>query len=191
MQSHFSSFQGNGDVVSEKVGERDMPPLPEVLYIQRLIRGFEIYGQFDIEQQCQPYGHIRITAEVKIELKSEQSKQKLTYHDSCYLGRYNKIYDSPRNSLMNLSGIDYLEMERNKSKGFCCGAGGGRMFLEDEEGGKINIERTKEAIETGAEKIASACPFCMTMLTDGIKHFEKSEQIEVKDIAEIVLENTN
>jgi len=126
-----------------------------------------------------------------IELKTEGNKQKLTYHDSCYLGRYNDVYESPRNSLKNLHGIDYLEMKRNKSRGFCCGAGGGRMFLEDEEGGKINIERTKEAIETGAEKIASACPFCMTMLTDGVKHFEKSEQIEVKDIAELVLENTN
>ncbi len=82
-------------------------------------------------------------------------------------------------------------MERNKSKGLCCGAGGGRMFLEDEEGGKINNERTKEALETGADKIASACPFCMTMLTDGVKHFEKSDQVEVKDIAELVLENSN
>ena len=126
-----------------------------------------------------------------IELKTDNNKQKLTYHDSCYLGRYNDVYESPRNSLKNLSGIDYLEMKRNKTRGFCCGAGGGRMFLEDEEGGKINIERTKEAIETGAETIASACPFCMTMLTDGVKHYEKSEQIEVKDIAELVLENTN
>ena len=125
----------------------------------------------------------------KIELKSQQSKQKLTYHDSCYLGRYNNLYESPRNSIRNLNGIDYLEMERNKSRGFCCGAGGGRMFLEDEEGGKINIERTQEALDTGASTIASACPFCMTMLTDGVKHFDKSEEVAIKDIAEIVLEN--
>jgi Fe-S oxidoreductase len=126
----------------------------------------------------------------KIEIKDSDTKEKLTYHDSCYLGRYNEIYDSPRKSLNILKGFDYLEMERNKSRGFCCGAGGGRMFLEDEEGGKINNERTKEALETGADKIASACPFCMTMLTDGVKHFEKSEQVEVKDIAELVLENS-
>ena len=126
----------------------------------------------------------------KIQLKEKGSKEKLTYHDSCYLGRYNNIYDSPRKSLNYLDGFDYVEMERNKSKGLCCGAGGGRMFLEDEEGGKINIERTKEALETGADKIASACPFCMTMLTDGVKHFEKSDEVEVKDIAELVLENT-
>jgi Fe-S oxidoreductase len=127
----------------------------------------------------------------KIKIKDNGSRKKLTYHDSCYLGRYNNIYDSPRKSLNYLNSFDYLEMERNKSKGLCCGAGGGRMFLEDEEGGKINNERTKEAVETGAEKIASACPFCMTMLTDGVKHFEKSDQVEVKDIAELVLENSN
>jgi Fe-S oxidoreductase len=126
----------------------------------------------------------------KIEFQEKKTSEKLTYHDSCYLGRYNDIYDSPRNSLSNLNGFDYLEMERNKSRGFCCGAGGGRMFLEDEEGGKINNERTKEALDTGADKIASACPFCMTMLTDGVKHFEKSEQVEIKDIAELVLDNS-
>jgi Fe-S oxidoreductase len=127
----------------------------------------------------------------KIQIKDNGSREKLTYHDSCYLGRYNNIYDFPRKSLNYLNSFDYLEMERNKSKGLCCGAGGGRMFLEDEEGGKINNERTKEALETGADKIASACPFCMTMLTDGVKHFEKSDQVEVKDIAELVLENSN
>jgi len=126
----------------------------------------------------------------KIQFEANGSKEKLTYHDSCYLGRYNNIYDSPRKSLNYLESFDYLEIERNKSKGLCCGAGGGRMFLEDEEGGKINNERTKEALETGADKIASACPFCMTMLTDGVKHFEKSDEVEVKDIAELVLENS-
>jgi Fe-S oxidoreductase len=127
----------------------------------------------------------------KIQIKDNVKREKLTYHDSCYLGRYNNIYDSPRKALNYLNSFDYLEMERNKSKGLCCGAGGGRMFLEDEEGGKINNERTKEALETGADKIASGCPFCMTMLTDGVKHFEKSDEVEVKDIAELVLENSN
>jgi Fe-S oxidoreductase len=114
---------------------------------------------------------------------------KATYHDSCYLGRYNDVYDSPRDSLKKINNFDLIEMERNRDRGFCCGAGGGRMFLEDEEGGKINIERTKEALGTGADTIASACPFCMTMLNDGVKYFEKSEEVTVKDIAEIVLEN--
>jgi Fe-S oxidoreductase len=93
--------------------------------------------------------------------------------------------------LKKINSFNYVEMPRNKSKGFCCGAGGGRMFLEDEEGSKINNERTKEALETGADNIASACPFCMTMLTDGVKHFEKFEEVKVKDIAEIVLEYSN
>ena len=120
---------------------------------------------------------------------NENGKSKVTYHDSCYLGRYNDIYNEPRKSLQQIRGIDLIEMRRNKDKGFCCGAGGGRMFLEDEEGGRVNEERTREALETGAETIASACPFCMTMMTDGVKHFDKSEAVAVKDIAEIVLEN--
>jgi Fe-S oxidoreductase len=131
-----------------------------------------------------------LIADGRITLK-ENGKSKLTYHDSCYLGRYNSIYNEPRKSLQQIKGINLIEMSRNKDKGFCCGAGGGRMFLEDEEGGRVNEERAKEAITTGADTIASACPFCMTMMTDGIKHFEKSEEIEVKDIAEIILENSN
>ncbi len=123
----------------------------------------------------------------KLELNEEAVSSKITYHDSCYLGRYNSIYDSPRNTINKIRGIELVEMKRNKSKGFCCGAGGGRMFLEDEEGGRINEERTSEALSTGAETIASACPFCMTMMTDGVKHFDKTEEVSVKDIAEIVL----
>ncbi|MDR3625512.1 MAG: (Fe-S)-binding protein, partial [Ignavibacteriaceae bacterium] len=122
-----------------------------------------------------------------IKLKDDSKETKITYHDSCYLGRYNGVYDSPRESLKQVNGLEIVEMKRNKSKGFCCGAGGGRMFLEDEEGGSINIERTREALETNTGTIASACPFCMTMLTDGVKHFEKSDQVEIKDIAEIIL----
>lgn len=130
-----------------------------------------------------------LLAQGKIQLKDESEKHKVTYHDSCYLGRYNNIYDAPRNSLNKVAGLDIVEMKRNKSKGFCCGAGGGRMFLEDEEGGRINEERTREALETNADTIASACPFCMTMMTDGVKHFEKTDEVAVKDIAEIILEN--
>ena len=117
--------------------------------------------------------------------------EKMTYHDSCYLGRYNNIYEEPRNILGSNKGNEVTEMKRNRSRGFCCGAGGGRMFLEDEEGEKINIERTGEALATGASTIASACPFCMTMLTDGVKHFDKTEEVSVKDIAEIVLDQIN
>ncbi len=132
----------------------------------------------------------QLITEGKIILQEDKEKSKVTYHDSCYLGRYNGVYESPRNTLKGISGLDFVEMDRIKSRGFCCGAGGGRMFLEDEEGGRINIERTSEALKTNSDTIASACPFCMTMLTDGVKHFEKSEEVEVKDIAEIVLEHS-
>ncbi|MDR3668138.1 MAG: heterodisulfide reductase-related iron-sulfur binding cluster [Ignavibacteriaceae bacterium] len=126
----------------------------------------------------------------KIKLKDNPVSSKVTYHDSCYLGRYNSVFDSPRNSLSSVKGLELIEMKRNKSKGFCCGAGGGRMFLEDEEGGRINEERTKEALATNAGTISTACPFCMTMITDGVKHFEKTDQVSIKDISEIILENS-
>jgi Fe-S oxidoreductase len=122
---------------------------------------------------------------------NQNGKSNVTFHDSCYLGRYNNIYEAPRKSLNSINGINFVEMNRKKDRGFCCGAGGGRMFLEDEEGGRINEERTKEALETGANIIASACPFCMTMMTDGVKHYEKTDEVKVKDIAEIILENSN
>lgn len=127
----------------------------------------------------------------KIKLNNTSVKQTITYHDSCYLGRYNQIYEQPRDILNNIDNLKIIEMKRSKSRGYCCGAGGGRMFLEDEEGGRVNIERTKEALETKADTIASACPFCMTMLTDGVKHFDKLDQVNIKDIAEIVLQNIN
>ena len=132
----------------------------------------------------------QLLSDGKIQLKDEANSSKVTYHDSCYLGRYNGVYDAPRNLLNNAKGVELIEMERNKSRGFCCGAGGGRMFLEDEEGGRINEERTREALSTNADTIASACPFCMTMMTDGVKYFNKQEEVAVKDIAEIILENS-
>ncbi|MDP4115456.1 MAG: (Fe-S)-binding protein [Bacteroidota bacterium] len=112
-----------------------------------------------------------------------------TYHDSCYIGRYNNEYNAPRN-ILSKTAKNVIEPVRKKSNGFCCGAGGGRMFLEDAEGKRINELRTEELLNTGAEVISSACPFCMTMLTDGVKHFEKSDSVAVKDITEILLEQT-
>ncbi len=132
---------------------------------------------------------LQLIEEGKLKLSSENINLKATYHDSCYLGRYNDIYDEPRKPLSNLNGLDLIEMERSRDKGFCCGAGGGRMFMEETEGTRININRAEEAVNTGADVIASACPFCMTMMTDGVKSLEKSESIGVKDVAEIVLEH--
>lgn len=127
--------------------------------------------------------------EGRLELKDDTSNSTITYHDSCYLGRYNDIYDSPRDPLKMIKGAKVVEMERNKDKGFCCGAGGGRMFLEEIEGTRINVNRAEEAVNTKADTVASACPFCMTMMADGIKTLDKVEEVQVKDIAEIVLEN--
>ncbi len=112
--------------------------------------------------------------------------KKITYHDSCYLGRSNGIYEAPRAVLEALD-ADLVEMKRCKTQGLCCGAGGGQMFKDAEKGDKeINIERTEEALETGARVIASACPFCMTMMSDGVKNKEKEGEVEVKDLAELI-----
>jgi Fe-S oxidoreductase len=132
----------------------------------------------------------RLVRQGKIKVKDDEFKSKITYHDSCYLGRYNDIYDSPRNSLKMIEGVELIEMKRSRDKGFCCGAGGGRMFLEEHEGTRINNNRAEEALSTKADTVASACPFCMTMMTDGIKSFDQQDKVKVKDIAEIVLENT-
>jgi Fe-S oxidoreductase len=115
--------------------------------------------------------------------------KKITYHDSCYLGRANGVYEAPREVLQSLD-ADLVEMKRCRTTGLCCGAGGAQMFKEPEKGRKdINIERTEEALTTGASTIAVACPFCMTMMSDGIKNKEKEADIKVKDIAELIAES--
>jgi len=112
--------------------------------------------------------------------------QKITYHDSCYLGRANNIYEAPRKVLEALD-ASLVEMKRCKTNGLCCGAGGAQMFKEEEKGNiRINLERSNEALETGASVIAAACPFCNTMMTDGVKNSNKEDAVKVLDIAEIV-----
>jgi heterodisulfide reductase subunit D len=112
--------------------------------------------------------------------------KRITYHDSCYLGRANNIYEAPRKVLEALD-AELVEMKRCRSNGLCCGAGGAQMFKEEEKGEKrVNVERSQEAIETGASVIAAACPFCNTMMTDGVKLAEKEDNVQVLDIAEIV-----
>lgn len=115
--------------------------------------------------------------------------RKITYHDSCYLGRSNDIYEAPRKVLEALD-AELVEMKRCRSKGLCCGAGGAQMFKEEEKGTvRVNIERSNEAIGTNATVIAAACPFCNTMLTDGVKLAEKEEDVKVLDVAELVAQS--
>ncbi len=130
----------------------------------------------------------QLIEEGRIVLKEDHpfSEKNISYHDSCYLGRSNNIYDAPRKVLEALK-TELVEMKRCRSNGLCCGAGGAQMFKEDEKGNKrINIERTEEALETGAKVIAAACPFCNTMLLDGVKNKEKENEVAVLDIAELI-----
>ena len=130
----------------------------------------------------------QLIAEGKIK-PGNGSSEKITFHDPCYLGRWNKVYEEPRNVLKALPGRQSVEMERNRSQSFCCGAGGGRMWLEETIGTQVNAERTREAIETGADTVAVGCPFCMTMMTDGVKDHGKEEEVRVRDLAELVAES--
>jgi Fe-S oxidoreductase len=112
----------------------------------------------------------------------------ITYHDSCYLGRYNGIYDAPRQVLRGISGVKLVEMEKNMEYGFCCGAGGGHLWLEEQRvGQRINEMRTDQALSTGAGVIATACPYCLQMFEDGIQTREAGESVKAMDIAELVM----
>ena len=131
----------------------------------------------------------KLIDEGRLTIQDEKLKGKrLTFHDPCYLGRGNGVYESPRDLIRRL-GVNLTEMKRSKNKALCCGAGGGQMFKEPEKGDKdINVLRTEDALETRPEIIATGCPYCNTMMTDGVKFKEKENQVVVKDIAELIAE---
>ncbi|MGD6959267.1 4Fe-4S dicluster domain-containing protein [Rossellomorea aquimaris] len=110
----------------------------------------------------------------------------ITFHDSCYLGRYNEVYDPPREILKSISGVKLVEMERNREKGMCCGAGGGLMWMEEDAGHRVNVSRTEQALEVSPSVISSGCPYCLTMLSDGTKAKEVEETVSTQDVAEIL-----
>ena len=122
----------------------------------------------------------------RLKLKGPNGSQAICYHDSCYLGRYNDIYQEPRDILASVSGVEPVEMARNRSNSFCCGAGGGHMWMEEEPSKRLNIKRAEQAIEVGAECVATACPFCLSMFEDGIKSKGAEESVKAMDLAELV-----
>lgn len=143
-------------------------------------------GNYDVIHHSTYLQNLIDEGKIKITDATSFKGKKITYHDSCYLGRANEIYEAPRKVLEELDS-ELVEMKSCRTKGLCCGAGGAQMFKEDEPGKKrINIARTEEALETDATIVAAACPFCNTMLTDGVKSKDKQADVKVFDIAELL-----
>ena len=147
-------------------------------------------GKYEVYHHTQYIS--KLIADGRLSIEGENLKNKrLTYHDPCYLGRANDVYETPRDLIRQL-GVKSTEMKRHKSTALCCGAGGAQMFKEPEKGNMdINLLRTKDALETNPEIIATGCPYCNTMMTDGVKFNLKEDQIVVKDIAELIAEANN
>jgi Fe-S oxidoreductase len=145
----------------------------------------DLGGNYEVQHHSQFLQELIDSGKLSIEGGAFKGK-KITFHDSCYLGRANEIYEAPRKVIEALD-ADLVEMKRCRTNGLCCGAGGAQMFKEPEKGNKdINIERTEEALSTGAGIIASGCPFCLTMMSDGVKNKNKEEEVKVLDIAELL-----
>jgi heterodisulfide reductase subunit D len=150
----------------------------------------ELGGNYEVVHHTQLISELISNGKLKVAGGDFKGK-KITYHDSCYLGRANNVYEAPREILEALD-INLLEMKRSKTNGLCCGAGGAQMFKEDEPGDKrINTERAEEALETGANIIAANCPFCITMLQDGIKAKDKQDDVMVFDLSELIVQKIN
>lgn len=148
----------------------------------------ELGGNYEVLHHTQFINELIKDGKLQITDGKSFKGKRITFHDPCYLGRANDVYEAPREALQTLD-AELVEMRRCKSKGLCCGAGGAQMFKEAEPGNKeVNVERTEDALETKANVIATGCPFCNTMMTDGVKNFEKEGSVEVKDIAELIAE---
>ncbi len=147
----------------------------------------ELGGNYEVMHHSQLLQQLIDEGKLKVEGGVFKGK-KITFHDPCYLGRGNDVYEAPRSVIEKLD-VELAEMKRSRSNGLCCGAGGAQMFKEPEPGKKdINIERTEEALALNPSTIAVGCPFCMTMMTDGVKNFNKEDSVKVKDIAELIAE---
>ena len=146
----------------------------------------ELGGNYEVVHHSQLIQDLINTGKLALEGNQTYKGKKITFHDPCYLGRANDVYEAPR-SLIEKLDAELVEMKRCKSNGLCCGAGGAQMFKEAEKGQKeINVERTDDVLETKSSIIATGCPFCNTMMTDGIKNVNKENEIQVLDIAELI-----
>jgi len=146
----------------------------------------ELGGNYEVVHHTTFLQHLINEGKIKLKEGGSFKGKRITYHDSCYLGRANNIYEAPR-KVLEILDAELVEMKRCRSNGLCCGAGGAQMFKEDEPGDKrINIERTDEALSLQPDVIAAACPFCNTMLTDGVKNREKENEAKVLDVAELI-----
>lgn len=142
-------------------------------------------GNYEVVHHTQLLQELLDSGRIKIEGGNFKGK-KITFHDPCYLGRANDVYEAPRSVMINLD-AELMEMKRSRANGLCCGAGGAQMFKEAEKGDKeVNVERSEEALALNPEIIAVGCPFCNTMMTDGVKHFNKEDKVKVLDVAELI-----
>ncbi len=144
-------------------------------------------GHYEVHHHSQFIAQLVTQGKIKPTKTLDES---VTFHDSCYLGRWNSVYEQPRAVLQSLPSINLVEMKSNHDDSMCCGAGGGRMWMEEKIGTRINVKRTEQALETRAGIVASSCPFCMTMLTDGVKSKEMQDKVKVMDIAELIDQST-
>lgn len=143
-------------------------------------------GHYEVVHHTQLINELLKSGRIRIADGGDFRGKRITFHDPCYLGRGNNVYDAPRELLQKLD-AELVEMKRCRTNGLCCGAGGAQMFKEAEPGNReINVERTEEALDAKPTVIATGCPFCNTMMTDGVKHFEKENEVVVKDVAELI-----
>ncbi len=145
----------------------------------------DLGGNVEVIHHSQLLGHLVSSGR----LATGRMDSKVTYHDPCYLGRHNRVFDEPRNVLDSIEGVQQVEMHRHREKSFCCGAGGARMWMEETLGKRVNLERTDEALTTGADVVSTACPFCLIMLDDAVKARQREEEVRVMDLAQIVEES--